>query len=187
VPGPGLRKVGAEPADLDSPGLLSGFFAAIQTLSAAGLVLAYHDRSDGGLFVTLLEMAFAGGTGVDVDITGLPGADESPLPVLFNEELGAVVQVRAADVERATALFAQQGWPALSFASARPAAGDRVLFRRGDETLFAESRARLRGIWSEDDHALQALRDDPACADEEQAARVDAGRPGLDRGADLRR
>src|SRR6185503_9069508 len=95
-------QVGAVPPDLDNPGLLAGFFAAIQELSGAGLLLAYHDRSDGGLWVTLLEMAFAGGAGLDIDIAALPRAGAAPLAALFNEELGAVVQVRADDAPRVT-------------------------------------------------------------------------------------
>ena len=171
--------VGAEPPDLDSPALLTGFFAAIQELSSAGRLLAYHDRSDGGLFVTLLEMAFAGGTGIDAELAALPGIDEAPLAALFTEELGAVVQVRAGDAGLVAAVFARHGLGGSLYPIGRPRAGDRVILRRGGEVLFDESRARLRGVWSETTHAMQTLRDDPTCADEEQAGRVDPDAPGL--------
>ncbi|HET6150757.1 MAG TPA: phosphoribosylformylglycinamidine synthase [Polyangia bacterium] len=173
-------QVGAVPPDLDSPGLLVGFFAAIQELSGAGSLLAYHDRSDGGLWVTLLEMAFAGGAGLDVDIAALPRAGTAPLAALFNEELGAVVQVRADEVPQVTQVLARHGLGGAVHPIGRPVAGgDRVVIRRGTDVLLDESRASLRGVWSETTHALQALRDDPTCADEEQAGRVDPAAPGL--------
>jgi phosphoribosylformylglycinamidine synthase len=172
-------KVGAEPPDLDSPALLAGFFAAVQEASQADLLLAYHDRSDGGLFVTLLEMAFASGTGLECELVDLPGIDDAPLAALFNEELGAVIQVRAADAARVAEIFGRHGLAGSIYAVGRPHAGDRVVFRRGGEALFDEPRTGLRGIWSETTHAMQALRDDTTCADEEQAARVDPEAPGL--------
>jgi phosphoribosylformylglycinamidine synthase len=172
-------KVGAEPPDLDSPALLAGFFAAVQEARAADLLLAYHDRSDGGLFVTLLEMAFAAGTGLECELADVPGIDEAPLAALFNEELGAVIQVRAADAGRVAELFGRHGLAGSICAVGRPSPGDRVVLRRGGEVLFEEARTKLRGVWSETTHAMQALRDDPTCADEEQAARVDPEAPGL--------
>ncbi|MGC3996878.1 MAG: phosphoribosylformylglycinamidine synthase [Anaeromyxobacter sp.] len=178
--GSGLAQVygqlGTTPPDLDDPALLRGFFAAVQRLNAEGRLLAYHDRSDGGLAVTLLEMAFAGGAGLELDLSALAG---DPRAALFAEELGAVVQVRAADVEAVRAAFAAEGLGAHVHALGRAVAGDRIRIRRGAELLLDEARAELRGIWSETTHRLQALRDDPACADEEQAGRCDAGDPGL--------
>ncbi len=126
--------------------MLAGFFAAVQEARAAELLLAYHDRCDGGLFVTLLEMAFASGTGLECELADLPGIDESPLAALFNEELGAVVQVRAGrrrarrrDLRRAT------GWPDSIYAVGRPHPGDRVVLRRGGDAIFDEPRTALRG------------------------------------------
>jgi len=165
-------QVGDEPPDLDDPALLRGFFAAVQELNAAGALLAYHDRSDGGLFATLCEMAFAGGCGVDVDLAPI-GGDE--LEILFAEELGAVLQVR--DVAAVRAAFAAHGVTAVHELGA-PAAGDAVVIRRGTRRLFAEARATLRAAWSHTSHQLQRRRDDAACADEEQALRVDPHDPG---------
>jgi phosphoribosylformylglycinamidine synthase len=177
------ERIGAVPPDLDDPRLLRGFFSAVQDLNAAGLLLAYHDRSDGGLFVTLLEMAFAGGAGLAIDVGPLAPAADAPagvVPALFSEELGAVIQVRAADAGAVMEQLARHGLGGCLFRLGAPTgAGDRLVIRRGAEIIFDESRSTLRGIWSETTHALQALRDDPACADEEQAARVDVQDCGL--------
>src|SRR4029077_15393883 len=90
-------QLGAVPPDLDDPALLRGFFAAVQELGAAGLLAAYPDRSDGVLCVTLVEMAFAGNVGLDIDVGGL---GDDAVAALFSEEPAAVVAVRAADLER---------------------------------------------------------------------------------------
>jgi len=169
-------QLGTRAPDLDDPALLRGFFAAVQRLNAEGRLLAYHDRSDGGLAVTLLEMAFAGGCGLEVDLGALAG---EPLAVLFAEELGAVLQVRAGDLAAVKAAFEAVGLGAHVHAIGRPVAGERVVLRRGAEVLLDEARSALRAAWSETTHRMQALRDDPACADEEQAGRCDPADPGL--------
>ncbi len=168
--------LGAVPPDLDNPALLTGFFAAVQELGAAGLLAAYHDRSDGGLLVTLLEIAFASGVGLDLDL-GTLGAD--PLAALFAEELGAVVAVRASDVERVLATLARHGLGAAVRRLGAPRADDRVTLRQAGKPVVEERRTFLRGLWSETTHAMQALRDDSTSADEEQAGRVRADDPGL--------
>ncbi|HEU4407276.1 MAG TPA: phosphoribosylformylglycinamidine synthase [Polyangiaceae bacterium] len=168
-------QLGREPPDLDDPALFKAFFEAVQALSAAGKLLAYHDRSDGGLFVTLVEMAFAGGVGLDVDVAALG----EPLPALFAEELGAVVQVRSGDVDGVVAELERRGLGGCVHWLGRPEPGDRIVVRRGGEVLVDEKRSFLRGVWSETTHAIARLRDDAACADEEQAARVDPADPGL--------
>jgi phosphoribosylformylglycinamidine synthase len=169
-------RLGARPPDLDDPALLRAFFAGVQALGQAGLLLAYHDRSDGGLLVTLLEMAFAGGAGLEVDLSALRG---EPLPVLFSEELGAVLQVPAAEAARAVIALRAAGLADCVHRIGRPVPGDRLAIRLGAGVAFEASRAELRGVWSETTHAMQALRDDPTCADEEQAGRRDPGDPGL--------
>jgi phosphoribosylformylglycinamidine synthase len=171
-----FEQLGAAPPDVDDPRRLAGFFAAVQELAGAGALLAYHDRSDGGLFVTLLEMAFAGGTGLDIDL----GAAKGLLAVaaLFSEELGAVVQVRAGDVALVTETFARHGLAGAVTRVARVVPGKRVTIRGGGSVLFDEDRSYLRGVWSETTHALQRLRDDAASADQEQELRVDAADPG---------
>jgi phosphoribosylformylglycinamidine synthase len=168
--------LGSTPPDLDDPGRLAGFFAATQELIAAELLVAYHDRSDGGLLVTLLEIAFASGMGLDLDVAML-GAE--PIAALFSEELGAVVATRAPDVDRVLDAFARRGLASVVRRLGAPRPEDRVVLRRGGNAIFDERRSFLRGVWSDTTHALQVLRDDPTCADEEQAGRVRANNPGL--------
>jgi phosphoribosylformylglycinamidine synthase len=170
--------LGEAPPDVDDAGALGALFAATQELSASGLVLAYHDRSDGGLAVTLLEMAFAGGTGLDVDLSTL-GAASDDASVLFSEELGAVFQIRTEDAGRVRALFDRHGLGALVHGIGRPTEGDRVLVRRGGSALVDDSRSRLRGVWSETTWLMQRMRDDRASADEEHEARTQPGAVGL--------
>jgi phosphoribosylformylglycinamidine synthase len=110
------NQVGDETADADDPVLLRRFFDAMQVLVAEGALLAYHDRSDGGVVVTLAEMAMAGGRGVSVD---LPGKD--PLAALFSEELGAVLQVADGARDRVMAVLASRGWQMRRFACASAA------------------------------------------------------------------
>jgi phosphoribosylformylglycinamidine synthase len=167
-------QVGAEPPDLDDPARLAGFFAAVQELGAAGALLAYHDRSDGGLFVTLVEMAFAGGVGLEIDI----GSGAHPAALLFSEELGAVVQVRAADAGRVTEVFARHRLGGAVRSIGRPVSGGRITIHAGEHHLFDEERTVLRAVWSETTHAIQRLRDDAASADDEHASRHDASDPG---------
>ncbi len=171
-----LGGVGDQPPDVDDAAELRAFFDAIQTLNRAGHLLAYHDRSDGGLFATLCEMAFAGGTGIAVELDGLPGA---PMEVLFSEELGAVLQVADASLEAVRAIFGQHGLGARVHAIGRPSDDDHLRLRRDGHELFAAERCALRARWSDTTHRMQALRDDEACADEEQALRCDPAAPGI--------
>ncbi len=167
-------QIGDEAPDLDDPAVLKTFFATIQQLNRDGLLLAYHDRSDGGLFVTLLEMAFAGGCGLAIDLAGLACAAPA---LLFSEELGAVIQVRKRDAAAVRAAFA--GSAGHIHVVGHPRAGQDIVFRRGDHTLIEETRANLRRVWSETTFAMQTLRDDPTCAREEHEARCDENDPGI--------
>jgi phosphoribosylformylglycinamidine synthase len=169
-------QLGAEPPDLDDPALLRAFFGAIQDLRGAGLLLAYHDRSDGGLLVTLLEMAFAGACGLDIDLAPL-SADLHG--ALFSEELGAVLQLRSSDLPAASLILARHGLERLVRVVGQPVPGDAIRLRRGPDEVLDASRTALRAIWSETTWAMQRLRDDAGCADEEQASRLDSGTPGL--------
>ncbi len=177
-------QLGAEPPDLDDPARLAGLFAAVQELNAAGALLAYHDRSDGGLFVTLVEMAFAGGVGLDIDLNAdgdaaaLVGGAAHPAALLFSEELGAVVQVREDDVARVTETFARHGLGGAVRRLGRPVSGGRITIHAGEHHVFDEERTVLRAVWSETTHAIQRLRDDAASADDEHASRHDARDPG---------
>ncbi|MCG5053049.1 MAG: phosphoribosylformylglycinamidine synthase [Myxococcales bacterium] len=166
-------QLGNEAPDLDDPERLTGFWLALAKLRAGGRVLAYHDRSDGGLFVTLVEMAFAGGVGLSVSVDELQG---STLGALFAEELGAVVQVPLSAVAEVQAAFAGTGVKVRDVGTPLPE--DRVVVQSGGQVIFESSRSALRAAWSETTFHMQSLRDDPACAEEEQAERTDASDPG---------
>ena len=168
-------QLGNEAPDLDDPQRLIGLFAAMQTLNREGLVLAYHDRSDGGLFVTLVEMAFAGATGLSIHLpTG-----GNVLEQLFAEELGAVVQVHARELARVRQVLAENGLGDLWCELGQPAAGDQVQIQHAGSVVFEQSRSQLRELWSDTTWRMQSLRDDPRCAAEEHAQRLNAMDPGL--------
>lgn len=174
-------ELGDEPPDLDEPAKLKSFAAALNELKAQNLVLAYHDRSDGGLFATLTEMAFAGHCGMEVV---LPLGRGHLNAQLFAEELGAVIQVRRSDDQKVGQILERHGFMADAIPIGSPstdiAAPEdlRVRIRAGDEH-FDESWANLRSAWSETSWQLRRLRDDPACADEEYDATIAHGDPGL--------
>lgn len=151
---------------------LKAFFNALQSLIESGWVLAYHDRSDGGLFATVTEMAFAGKTGVDIV---LPSGDA--LTQLFSEECGAVLQISAAHAASVMAVLQNAGLPATDIGTL--SGNDRIQFKIGGQTVLGESRADLLSAWWETSHQIARLRDNPACADEEFARCQDAADPGL--------
>jgi len=169
-------RIGSEPPDLDDPARLAAFFTAIQALNADGQVLAYHDRADGGLLATLCEMAFAGRAGLDIDLERL---GDNPVTALFNEELGAVIQVRDDDVEKVLSSFGAVGLGDCVHRLGRPEAGDRIVLRHGAELLLNTTRTDLHRAWSETTWRMQALRDHPVCADEEYARLLDTDDPAL--------
>jgi len=170
--------VGGVPADMDDPELLRGFAAVLTELRAEDLVLAYHDRSDGGLVVTLIEMAFAGHCGLDVQLGSLGSAGDSAVAQLFAEEPGAVLQVRQADCAAVLARCAAHGLADCARIIGAPTAARRVRIRAGD-TALDESWQDLRRAWSETSWQMRRLRDDPDCAEEEFAAMLDEEDPGL--------
>ncbi|HZF25949.1 MAG TPA: phosphoribosylformylglycinamidine synthase, partial [Steroidobacteraceae bacterium] len=167
--------LGSTPADLDDPQLLASFVSAITTLKARNLVLAYHDRSDGGVLITLLEMAFAGHCGLDVSV---PAEGVAPLAALCSEELGAVIQVRVDDLDAVRAVLRGQGLEKETHDLGAPVAGDRIRIVAGRE-LLDESRTQLRREWSATSWRLQRLRDNPECADQEYQRIVETEDCGL--------
>ncbi len=167
-------QVGDVAPDLDQPAQLKAAFTLVQKLNVEGRVLAYHDRSDGGLFAAVVEMALAGRSGVTVQLEAL-GADA--MAALFNEELGMVLQLRAADV---AAVLAEAEAAGLSAAViGEPTAEDYVRFRHGARELFADTLEPLHKTWAETSHKMAALRDHPDCAREEFAAVGAPHDPGL--------
>lgn len=165
------KQLGDEPADVENAATLKGFFDAMQTLVQQGKLLAYHDRSDGGLITTLAEMAFTGHCGVSVDISALGDND---LAVLFNEELGAVIQVKESDVNAVREVLSRHGLIHLTKEIGTVNANDEFEIVRGTKVLLSEKRSELRGIWAELTHQMQRLRDNPACADQEFEAKKNA-------------
>ncbi|MFZ1643612.1 MAG: phosphoribosylformylglycinamidine synthase [Candidatus Contendobacter sp.] len=170
------NRLGDTAPDVDAPEDLKAFFSVIQELNAAGRLLAYHDRSDGGLLATLAEMMFAGGCGVTALLDDL---GEEPLTALFTEELGAVIQVRTTDRARVLTRLAAVGLGECSHVIGAPNGEDRLILRYAGETMFTASRAELRRLWSETSYQMQALRDHPDCAREAFAAACDPTDPGL--------
>ncbi|MBE0383513.1 Phosphoribosylformylglycinamidine synthase [Pseudoalteromonas carrageenovora] len=170
------KQLGDVTPDVDSPELLKGFYNAMQALVADSKLLAYHDRSDGGLFTTVTEMAFAGHTGVTVDLAGLTGSD---LEALYNEELGAVIQVANSELDAVNAVFEQYGVAAISHVIGSLNSDDSIVFNRGEQTVLNHTRTELRTIWAETTYQMQARRDNPDCAKQEFDAKFDAKDPGL--------
>ena len=168
-------ELGAEPADLDEPQRLVQLAAALTELRAAGMLHAYHDRSDGGLFVTLTEMAFASHCGLDI---ALPEGRGPGLAQLFAEEPGVVVQILAADEPRFAEILSRHGLGAAAVHLGAPVSELRVRMRIG-ALHFDEPWVQLRRAWSETSWRLRRLRDEPQCADEEFAAQSSESDPGL--------
>jgi len=189
---------GTECPDVDDPALLKAFFAAIQALRP--LILAYHDRSDGGLFATVCEMAFAGHCGVTINIDPLAfdaatddvdafkrNADEQlagrarelALAALYNEELGAVIQIRARDRAKAMQVLREAGLGACTHVIGQLNNRDEIRFTRNNQPVYANKRDHVQRIWSELTYRMQALRDHPESAREEYDRIIDLNDSGL--------
>ncbi|HEY5603115.1 MAG TPA: phosphoribosylformylglycinamidine synthase [Gammaproteobacteria bacterium] len=168
-------QMGNDAPDVDAR-LLQAFFGAIQTLNKQHLLLAYHDRSDGGLWVTLCEMAFAGHTGITVDVKGL---GENPLKILFNEELGAVLQIDQANKDAVLAILQETGLEDYCHFIGSLNNQDRIIIQDAQQELLDFSRVELQRVWSETTYHLQSLRDNPVCAKQEFDNLLDAGDPGI--------
>ena len=165
--------------DLEQPEDLRAFFATVQSLNAGGQLLAYHDRSDGGLLVTLLEMAFAGHCGLQLALDALADRPEALPAALFSEELGAVLQVRREAAPAVLARFAEAGLAGCIHLLGQPLAGDRISLSLGDQPVFEGLRTRLQARWAATSHQIQRLRDNAECADQEFAALQAGDDPGL--------
>ena len=192
-------QLGREAPDVDDAAQLRSFFGAIQRLNDAGKIVAYHDRSDGGLFATLCEMSFAGRVGVTIyldnlafdprqlDVDGherqtdaLAGnLGDRILAALFSEELGAVIQVRRQERSAVMQLLREAGLSAQSHVIGHPNAEGEVRIIVNAKPVLAEPRSALHRAWSEVTHHVQRLRDNPLCADQEYDRLLDDGDPGL--------
>ncbi len=170
-----VSQVGQATPDVVSAADLKAFWNLIQELGAADQLLAYHDRSDGGLLATAVEMAFAGHVGLTLN---LPAGSE-PFAALFNEELGAVIQVANADLPAVEAALAAAG---LADCTARIGhLNTDYTFRvmKGEQTLLNEPLSDLRAVWSDVTRRIAALRDNPACAEQEYQHKLDHTDPGI--------
>ncbi|MBA5604058.1 phosphoribosylformylglycinamidine synthase [Duganella sp. FT3S] len=195
-----MGQLGNETPDVDSAEDLKGFFAAIQQLNNDGKLLAYHDRSDGGLYATLAEMAFAGraGLSINLDILTLDqghGADqgdaknwagqiaerrnEQTIRALFAEELGAVIQVRADERSLVMDVLRSFNLGACSHIIGKPNDRGVIEFTRDAKTIYSQPRAALHRLWSETSWRIARLRDNPACADAEYDRLLDETDPGM--------
>jgi phosphoribosylformylglycinamidine synthase len=166
---------GGEPADLDSPALLLALFSALRELKDRRLLLAYHDRSDGGVLLTVLEMAFAGHCGLTIDL----GQASDPVAACFAEELGVVLQVPAPRVSEVLEVLAANGLTPMTRDIGAPRPGDAVEVHAGGQLIYSASRLDLRRRWSEVSFRMQEMRDNPECAREEFSRLADPADPGL--------
>ncbi|CUI02990.1 Phosphoribosylformylglycinamidine synthase, synthetase subunit / Phosphoribosylformylglycinamidine synthase, glutamine amidotransferase subunit [Janthinobacterium sp. CG23_2] len=194
------QQLGNETPDVDSADDLKGFFAAIQQLNADDKLLAYHDRSDGGLFATLCEMAFAGRSGLSVNLDILTleaghGADwgdaknwagqvaerrnDQTLSALFNEELGAVIQVRADEKSLVMNVLREHNLGACSHIIGKPNERGVIEFTRDAKVIYTEARSALHRVWSDTSWRIARLRDNPACSDAEYERLLDETDPGI--------
>jgi phosphoribosylformylglycinamidine synthase len=195
-----MQQIGNEVPDVDSPEDLKAFFAAIQQLNKEHKLLAYHDRSDGGLFTTLSEMAFAGRSGLSVNLDMLTlenehasdwgdsknwatqvaeRRNEMTLRALFNEELGAVIQVRAGEKSDVMNVLRSYNLGACSHIIGKPNDRDVIEFMRDAKIIYSQPRSALQRVWSETSWRIARLRDNPACADAEYDRILDASDPGI--------
>ncbi|MDR0587968.1 MAG: phosphoribosylformylglycinamidine synthase [Burkholderiales bacterium] len=170
------QQVGDTAPDLDDPAQFLRGLTLLQQLKAQNLLLAYHDISDGGVIVTLLEMAFASHAGLDV---ALPKRNHDVLSVCFAEELGVVVQIRARDLKRVEQLAKDAQIDAHVIGVPIKGGGESCRIRVGDEMVIDEPRYELQSLWSSTSMAMQALRDAPHCAEDMKTFINDVRDPGL--------
>ncbi|KAJ9103370.1 hypothetical protein QFC19_004469 [Naganishia cerealis] len=178
-----FKQLGHEAPDVENPQDIKAFYNAIRTLKTLHpeLVLAYHDRSDGGLFTTVAEMAFAGRCGVEISVDSLPDSKDA-LAALFNEELGAVFQVREADLMHFSDSFIKAGFPTKHIHVVGRVLGrndQSININHGGEAIYTSTRGAVQQLWAETSYRMQAIRDDPVAAKEEFDAILDDEDTGL--------
>lgn len=170
------RQMGDNPPDVDNAAYLKGFYNFIQAANKQGLLLAYHDRSDGGLMATLVEMAFTSRCGLTIE---LPCEASEAEAALFNEELGAVVQIDQSNVDELNTLTAEHGIADLIHAIGTIASSKQINISCKHKEVFSASRVDLQRAWSETTWKMQSLRDNPQCADQEYDTILDKADSGL--------
>lgn len=169
------KTVSSDVPDLENPNLLKKFFSCIQELNSNSQITAYHDRSDGGLFTTLSEMAFASRSGLEIDISKLQG---KPLEILFNEELGAVIEVEndtlAATLKKLNAELENN-----CYLIGSPNPGNEIIIKNNENIIYQNSRSNLEKIWDQTSTHIKSIRDNEVLALEEQSALDDNNDPGI--------
>ena len=197
------NQLGNQAPDLDDADLFKAFFTAVQELNHQGLLLAYHDRADGGLLATVAEMLFAGRVGVDLILDGtasglytkaetdqiaiaalnsdlgISGLGSELLPALFNEELGVVIQVQIDQLPNVTALLRDAGLARHTHLVGKRATGQQLRIFHNQQAVYSASRAELQQNWSQVSYRMQALRDNPDCARQQFERIADDNDPGL--------
>ena len=164
-----FEQLGSNAPDVVVPDDLKSFFSAIQILKSADIVLGYHDRSDGGLFTTLLEMAFAGRAGIEISLDAI-NINGDAIASLFNEELGAVMQLRYEDIPSFTEAFVKAGFPTQHIHVIGRVLGRQdqsINFIHQGQAIYTSTRAALQQLWAETSYRMQAIRDEPTAAKEE--------------------
>ena len=170
-----VSQMGEATPDVDNPTDLKNFWKAIQQLGREKKLLAYHDRSDGGLLTTVVEMAFAGHTGVDLDLPHL----HDPFSALFNEELGAVIQVRESDFDEVYLVLRENGLKACVSRIGTLNSSHTFQVTQSGKILIEENLFDLRALWSDVTRRIQGLRDNPECAEQEFKLKLDPQNPGI--------
>ena len=171
--------VGQSVPDVDSAHLLKTFFGAIQALNKQGLIIAYHDRSDGGLLATVAEMCFAGHLGVDINLDLLAKDREDCLAALFNEELGGVIQVLKEHTMEILIELNAAGLGDISSVIGSPNWDDELRIHFDEDEIFSEKRRVLQKSWSRTSYEIQKMRDNSECAEQEFSLIDDVDDPGL--------
>ncbi|WP_298187627.1 phosphoribosylformylglycinamidine synthase [uncultured Pseudomonas sp.] len=172
-------KLGSQAPDVDDAEDLKAFFAVIQGLNADGHILAYHDRSDGGLLVTVLEMAFAGHCGLNLFLDALADGKPELAAVLFNEELGAVIQVHQDATPQVLAQFSAAGLGDCVAVIGQPVNSDDVAISFNGQPVFTGQRRLLQRQWAQTSYQIQRLRDNVECAEQEFEGLLEEDNPGL--------
>ena len=173
------NEVGQDVPDVDDADQLSAFFAAIQELNAQGLLLAYHDRSDGGLLATVAEMSFAGHVGVDINLDMVAADASEWLSGLFNEELGAVIQVQRENTEQILTELNAAGLGEVAMVIGSTNLDDELRLHFDDEEIYSATRTQLQRWWAETSYRIQAMRDNSDCAEQEFERLLDKDDPGI--------
>ncbi|HIB97786.1 MAG TPA: phosphoribosylformylglycinamidine synthase, partial [Candidatus Thioglobus sp.] len=154
------NQIGNIAPNLDDSSLFKKFFTVINQLNKANLISAYHDRSDGGVITTILEMAFASHCGLDIETN-------TSIEALFNEELGCVIQVSNSNKSKVIEALTEAGLADCTSTIATVNNSDTINITSNGKQIYSQSRAELHTLWSSTSYEIAKLRDNPDCAQQE--------------------